>query len=72
MQNNKPKSYRDLGLTEAEFFEVVDFFKELMRLDRRAQARKKLVRVCRGRLQNLIEERKKDLLEQLRRLEKLS
>lgn len=66
------KSYRDLGLTESEFLEIVDFFRELMRLDQRAQAREKLVLVCRGRLQYLIEEQKKDLLEQLSRLENLS
>jgi hypothetical protein len=38
MKNNKPKSYRDLGLTESEFLEAIDFFKKLMRLDERAQA----------------------------------
>jgi hypothetical protein len=72
MRKIKPKTYRDLGLTESEFLEAVDFFKELMRLDQRAQAREKLVLVCRGRLRNLIEQKKKDLLEQIRRLEKLS
>lgn len=65
------ESYRDLGLTESEFLEIVDFFRELMRLDQRAQARDRLVLVLRGRLRNLTEEEKKALLEQLSRLEKL-
>jgi hypothetical protein len=72
MQTSKPKSYRDLGLTESEFLEVVDFFKELMRLDQRAQLREKLVLVCRGQLQKLVELKKQDLLGQLRGLEKIS
>ncbi len=72
MKKNEIKSYRDLGLTEAEFIEVVDFFRELMRLDQRGQEREKLVQVCRWRMRNLIEEQKKILHEQLSRLEKLS
>jgi hypothetical protein len=71
MQNNKPKSYCDLGLTESEFLEVVDFFKELMRLDQRAKARERLVLICRRRLRNLIDGQKEDPLEQRKRLEKL-
>lgn len=71
MEKNKPRSHRDLGLTDEEFREVIDFFRELMRLDQRAQAREKLVRVCRGRLRNLVERKKKDLLEHLSGLEKI-
>ncbi len=72
MQTKKLKSHHDLGLADQEFYEVVDFFKELMRLDQRAQTGEKLVLVCRGRLRKLIDEQKKDLLEQLGRLEKLN
>lgn len=33
----KPRSYEDLGLTKNEFLEVVEFFKELMRLDQKGK-----------------------------------
>ncbi len=33
----KPKTYEDLGLTKNEFMEVVEFFKELMRLDQKGR-----------------------------------
>ena len=32
-----PKTFEDLGLTRNEFLEVVDFFKELIRLDQKGK-----------------------------------
>lgn len=32
-----PKSYEDLGFTKEEFLEIADFFKELMRLDKKGR-----------------------------------
>ena len=32
---DNPKTYEDLGLTKSEFLEVVEFFQELIRLDRK-------------------------------------
>lgn len=37
LRKEKPKSYEDLGLTKNEFLEVVEFFKELMRLDQKGR-----------------------------------
>lgn len=34
---NTPKTYVDLGLTKSEFLEVVEFFQELIRLDRKGR-----------------------------------
>ena len=30
----EPKSYEDLGLSKEDFFEIVDFFQELIKLDK--------------------------------------
>ncbi len=70
-QTSEPKNHRDLGFTDEEFLEIVDFFKELMRLDQKGKQLEKLVQVLRGRLQQLVCERRKVLLEDLSRLEKL-
>lgn len=34
---NNPKTYEDLGLTKSEFLEVVEFFQELIRLDKKGR-----------------------------------
>ena len=48
MTNSNPKSYQDLDLTEEEFLELIDFFRELMRLDQRGFQRDCLVQVFRN------------------------
>ncbi len=50
----KSKCHHNVGFTNEEFLEVVDFFRELIRLDRKGQVREKLVHVLRLHLQNLI------------------
>lgn len=69
--NGKPKSYRDLGFTDEEFLEIVDFFQELMRLDQKGKLKKQLVQVLFGRLQQLVSDRRKILLDELSGLENL-
>lgn len=65
------KTYLDYGLTKNEFLEVVEFFKELMRLDQKGRELENLVQVLRARTHQLANERRKYLLEQLSRLENL-
>ncbi|MBY0314775.1 MAG: hypothetical protein K2Q26_04615 [Bdellovibrionales bacterium] len=69
-ESSKPKNHRDLGFTDDEFLEIVDFFQELMRLDQKGKQKVRLVQVLRGRLQQLAHERRKVLLDELSGLEK--
>ncbi len=68
---DEPKSHRDLGFTGEEFYEIVDFFHELIKLNQKGKKREQLVQVLRGRKQQLLELQKKSLLEELARLELL-
>ena len=74
IKKSKPKTYRDLGLTLEEFLEVVDFFRELMRLDQKGKdlnmQRVRLTTILRNRTREMIEARKSELQNELHSLEK--
>jgi hypothetical protein len=65
------KTHLDYGLTKNEFLEVVEFFRELIRLDQKGRELENLVQVFRARMHQLANEQRKNLLEQLSRLENL-
>jgi hypothetical protein len=67
---NKRITYHDLGFTDEEFSEIVDFYLELAKLGKKVVMRERLVQVLHGRLQQLIQERRQILLAELSRLEK--
>ncbi len=66
----KPNSHQDLGLSDDSFLELVDFFRELIRLDEKPNYTRKLIRVLRCRLNQLKQEKRNELLQQLEGLEK--
>jgi len=72
---SKPKSHRDLGFTDEEFLELVDFFQELMRLDQKGkrldEEHFRLTAVLRNRTRQLIEERKSALKNEIQSLDQL-
>lgn len=71
----KPKNHLDLGFTDEEFLELVDFFQELMRLDQKGkrldEERVRLVAVCRSRTRQLAEEKKVALKNEMQLLDQL-
>lgn len=73
----KTKNHSKLGLTDEQFYGLVDFFRELIRLDENAEKRKLwrnqklLVQILKSRIQRLKAEKKTELLRQLEGLEKL-
>ena len=70
----KPKSHRDLGLSDEAFLELVDFYRELIRLDEQPRIRMgnpNLIRVLRARIHQLKNKRRTELLQQLEGLEKI-
>lgn len=71
----KTKNHHELGLTDEQFYGLVDFFRELIRLDENTEARKLrrnqkgLVQTLKSRIQELKVEKKSKLLRQLDGLE---
>ena len=68
------KSYCEFGLTDEEFLEIVDYFRELMRLDQNGKdldkQRLRLTAVLRTRTHQLVNKKKLELENELRALEK--
>jgi hypothetical protein len=66
--------YKEFGLTRKAFLELVDFFRELIRLDEEPYLirmhRRRLIRVLRRHLNVLKEDKRRDLLQQLEDLKK--
>ena len=71
----KNKSHQDLSFTDEQFYELVDFFRDLIRLDGNTEKRnlrrnqQKFLRLLKNRTQQIKEEKRLDLLQQLERLE---
>lgn len=64
-------THRDFGLSDGEFYELVDFFRELIRLDEQRNYKPKLIRILRLRQNQLKQQKRSELLLQLEGLEKL-
>ena len=66
MSHGKPKNHRDLGFTDEEFLEIVDFFRELVRLDQKGKLldieRVRLTTVLRTRTRQFVEKEKSKLM----------
>jgi hypothetical protein len=69
-----PKSYYGVSFTDEEIFEILDFFKELRRLDEKGKhldaERLRLAAVLRTRTRQLVEMEKTKLVYELHSLEK--
>lgn len=69
------RTHRDLGITDEAFYELVDFYRELFRLDEKLiltrRYHRRLVRVLWLRTLQLKEKRQQELLQQLEGLEKI-
>ena len=67
----EPLNLRDYGFAEEEISEIVEFYLALARMGQKHLYREQLVRVLHGHFQQLIDERRKNLLAELSGLEKL-
>ncbi len=73
----KTKNHRDYGLTDEAFHELVDFYRELFRLDenldgrRLRRNRQTLLVVLKNLLEQLKLQKRNEILRQLEGLEKL-
>jgi len=73
----KTKEHHKLGFTDEQFYGLVDFYRELFRLDENLEGRKVLrtqyllLTLFKHRIQLLKQKERNELLRQLERLEKL-
>lgn len=73
----KTKGHHDLGITDEQFYGLVDFFRELIRLDENTEERrlrrnqKVLMQILRSHIHQLKTKNKNELFQQLEGLEKL-